>query len=866
MKYIILILFLNIVITPIYSQNIGDYRSISSNNWIQLTTWQRFDGDNWVSPTIEQGYPGQYAGTQHVQIQSGNSVTISNTGISTQNIGKITIHNTGQLNLTGGNSLVTFSFSTMEFIVQSGGSIYLQNKVKIVLPTNAVLYIQQSGLLGDCNNNNQIWIGTVQYAACAGAPGTIFTFAQVMDATSGGTLNAIPSSNSPILIGQTITLFGSYSGAVGTAPTYSWQIINPHGIISANAAQNLSIESAIMGIYTATLTVTTVLNGMPYTNSESISIIVSSLPTLHSIIAETPICAGNTTQVYLSGLIPQTQFSVVYSINENIQPIVNNLNSDISGNSSFTTLPISHTNDAQSIQIHSITITNPGNNSANFTHSATFSTLQTGTWLGLISSDWNTSSNWCGGIPNENTNAIILNNAIQQPTVNSYAHCNTILIQSGSELTINQSGILEIYDHLENNGSLRILSNAIGDGQLITKNSLSGLGNYTIQRYLSENMWHLVSSPTHNAFSEVFLNIWLRPYLESDNSFGEYIVPTTIPLTTCKGFSVWAKMNETRNFTGLIHNGLIGPISLEKNNQGWNLIGNPYPCTIDWLSETGWNKQNVANAIYTWNSSQYATFVNGIGVNGGARYIASGQGFFVQALSSDASISINNAAKTSTTSQFKQNSISPQKLTILVTNHDYSDEIVIYEQEETSKEFNSNFDAEKLYGIYNAPQLYTYKNLQKTSIHSFSDFDSISQTIINLEIGADGQYTLQCNYDSQNLYLFYIKDLLLDSIFIGNVEYTFFASKHDNPERFIIHKIEKVETNETNIVTNIENINQNIFLETSENKAITVYSISGRLLYKTTNFKSIDLKKLPKNLYLLNIHENSKIRTILYQN
>ncbi|HOS85402.1 MAG TPA: T9SS type A sorting domain-containing protein, partial [Bacteroidales bacterium] len=516
-------------------------------------------------------------------------------------------------------------------------------------------------------------------------------------------------------------------------------------------------------------------------------------------------------------------------------------------------------------QIQSITITNPGNNSADFTHSTTISSLQTGTWIGMTSSDWNTSSNWCGGIPNENTNATINNNTVQQPIVNSYAHCNSLLIELGSNLTISQNGILEIYENLENNGSLRILSNTSGDGQLITQNTLSGFGNYTIQRYLSANTWHLVSSPTQNAFSEVFLHIWLRPYIESDNSFGEYIVPTTIPLTTGKGFSVWAKMNDTRNFTGTIHNGLIGPISLEKNNLGWNLIGNPYPCTIDWLSENGWDKQNVANAIYTWNSSQYASFVNGIGVNGGSRYIPSGQGFFVQAFSSDASISINNAAKTSTTSQFKQH-ITPQQLTIRVANQDYSDEIVIYEEEETSKEFNIDFDAEKLYGTYNAPQLYTFKNLQKTSIHSFSEFDSVAQTIINLEIGTDGQYSLQCNLKSENQYLVYIKDLLLDSIFDGNIEYTFFASKHDNPQRFIIQKVEKIEPNEPNIVTNIENINQNILLENSENKTITVYSISGTLLYKLSNFNSNDLKILPKGKYILNIHENSMTHTILYQN
>jgi hypothetical protein len=29
------------------------------------------------------------------------------------------------------------------------------------------------------------------------------------------------------------------------------------------------------------------------------------------------------------------------------------------------------------------------------------------------------------------------------------------------------------------------------------------------------------------------------------------------------------------------------------SEDGWNLVGNPFPSTIDWSSETGWIKQNL---------------------------------------------------------------------------------------------------------------------------------------------------------------------------------------------------------------------------------------------------------------------------------
>jgi hypothetical protein len=64
-------------------------------------------------------------------------------------------------------------------------------------------------------------------------------------------------------------------------------------------------------------------------------------------------------------------------------------------------------------------------------------------------------------------------------------------------------------------------------------------------------------------------------------------------------------------------------------NDGWNLIANPYPSAIDWDAASGWNKVNVNNAVYIYQADldQYSTYIAGVGVNGGSRFIASSQGF-----------------------------------------------------------------------------------------------------------------------------------------------------------------------------------------------------------------------------------------------
>ena len=81
---------------------------------------------------------------------------------------------------------------------------------------------------------------------------------------------------------------------------------------------------------------------------------------------------------------------------------------------------------------------------------------------------------------------------------------------------------------------------------------------------------------------------------------------------------------------------------------GWNLVGNPFAAELDWDNTTtgAWTKTGLSNEIHTWTNrptgAVYASYVNGVGVNGGRSAIASGQSFFVVA---------NQAAPTMTVSQ-----------------------------------------------------------------------------------------------------------------------------------------------------------------------------------------------------------------------
>src|SRR5690606_15498690 len=82
-------------------------------------------------------------------------------------------------------------------------------------------------------------------------------------------------------------------------------------------------------------------------------------------------------------------------------------------------------------------------------------------------------------------------------------------------------------------------------------------------------------------------------------------------------------------------------------SDGWNLVGNPYPSTIDWNAASGWTKTNMGGSIYIRDNEigQYATWNGTVGTNGGSRYIPTGQAFWVQASGSGPALSVTESVK-----------------------------------------------------------------------------------------------------------------------------------------------------------------------------------------------------------------------------
>jgi hypothetical protein len=172
-------------------------------------------------------------------------------------------------------------------------------------------------------------------------------------------------------------------------------------------------------------------------------------------------------------------------------------------------------------------------------------------------------------------------------------------------------------------------------------------------------------------------------------------------------------------------------------HDGWNLIGNPYPSTIDWDAPTGWTRAGMSDFIYMidYVTNSYTTYMlNGPGTNGGTQYIPTGQGFWVQGIDGTASLTINENAKAagqSTTFFRTKGEAKRQMLRIALDHKGRKDETIVLFREDASHDFDARLDALKK--LNKAVNLSTLNDDRKLVINSLSK-DRICGTTVSLAV------------------------------------------------------------------------------------------------------------------------------------
>jgi hypothetical protein len=292
------------------------------------------------------------------------------------------------------------------------------------------------------------------------------------------------------------------------------------------------------------------------------------------------------------------------------------------------------------------------------------------------------------------------------------------------------------------------------------------------------------------------------------------------------------------SISGALNNdAAYAPTLTRTATNGWNFVGNPYACPLDWTIGAGWTKTNLENAIYIWNGSVYSSYVGGVGANGGSQYIPQFQGFFVHASAASPAISIKKAARTHSgnSTNFK-NTTEAGIFRLAISDGTNSEETVVYMNEAATIDFDSDFDAYKLFGFNeDVAQIYTSSNDVDYTINAQPVVDSLS-TALNLRIGQTGNYTLTASgIESFNGdYLFIVKDNETGMSYNlkQNNSLTLTLNQGDIVDRFTLTIYKNtlgIEDNELKGV-NVYAADNKVYIENCPNSDVNVYSATGALV------------------------------------
>lgn len=132
----------------------------------------------------------------------------------------------------------------------------------------------------------------------------------------------------------------------------------------------------------------------------------------------------------------------------------------------------------------------------------------------------------------------------------------------------------------------------------------------------------------------------------------------------------------------------------DPNNNGWNMLSNPFNCPVNWDNVT---KSNVAGAVYLFDASlgAYRFYLQGSGASTAGSTIGIGQGFFARATGASASLNFTQGSKVeaSNPTRYRVGSMYPEVVLRLEDNQGRSNQTGVRFVEGTSLLNDDIFDA-----------------------------------------------------------------------------------------------------------------------------------------------------------------------------
>jgi len=501
-------------------------------------------------------------------------------------------------------------------------------------------------------------------------------------------------------------------------------------------------------------------------------------------------------------------------------------------------------------------------------HVRAYATNSTGTGYG-VDKDFTTTSTttwdgaaWDGGAPTASIHAVINGNY----TTSASFECNNLTINSGKTFNASVNYGVTVNGNFVNNGTFNILSNASGIGSLITLGTVTNSGTFNMQRYVTEDAWHYITSPltgnTSGAFDGSFLQKWDEP-----TATWTEITSTSESLNKGIGYSLWSNSKtNTFTYTGTPYTGNQSiAFTKTENGSGYvaaNLLGNPFPSAIDWSTLDGIGY----GAVYTYDgdNEQYLSWNGGGGT--GSQYVSPGQGFFIIAdYTGTFNLGNTNRTHSGINNFVKETNTIQDGLVLSANNESISDELWILFRNDAQETYEKKYDAYKFFtNRSDLSNIYSISGKQKLSIDARPETETIQ---LGFKCAENGNYHIQLK-EVNGIASVELEDTKLakmHNLKIGT--YTFDWNIGDSEERFILH-LKATATQELNEQeAKIYSINKQLYIRNNSAakfSSINIYDLTGRIVYQgmltNEDIQMISLQK-SEGAYLVQLISENKSQT-----
>ncbi len=475
-----------------------------------------------------------------------------------------------------------------------------------------------------------------------------------------------------------------------------------------------------------------------------------------------------------------------------------------------------------------------------------------------------------------------------------YSNCVLVTINNTFTITAGQfivpaGNFLTVIGNITNNAGvtgLLLQSDPGGSASLIHPNS--GV-NATVQRYIVAAEWsgwnfgwHFLSAPVS---AQPINGKWTPSGIDGDYDFYAWDEPTAtwvnIKNTTTapffnvinpgtnfvvgRGYDVAYELDDTKEFTGALNASNVTKSGLTMSSlyYSWNLLGNPYPCALQWL--TGWTTNDVGGVCQVWYDAgqDYVALSEG-------EIIPAMNGFMIEALATGASLTIPTSARIhdDTYTPWYKNTLTANavKLTASAQDRKTAKQSTILLNTNSTIDFDTEFDGHYLGGF--GPKFYSLAGNDQLSVNSLPELNSNVAVPFAFARNSASDFTIEM--DTKNM----IPDLTVyltdnktgtKTNLTQNPVYSFSSAEGDDINRFVLNFVSSTGINpETaNNAVEVYASNNKLYINqsTMQSGKVNLFSLSGQIIgtYKldASNSQSISLPTLAPGVYLVNIQTNS---------